>query len=398
MQKIYFDNSSTSLPKAPGVAEAMSTFLEKAGYNVGRGGYSGSLDIAMDILLTREYFAQLFSAERPREVIFTPGLTTSLNMILSGFLKEGDHVITSSMEHNSVMRPLHALSTQRNISYDVASCDSNGALDPQEVIKLIKPNTKAIVMTHASNVCGTIMPIREIGQICAEHNLRFILDAAQTAGLLDINMQRDAIDVLAFPGHKALLGPQGVGGFVIKEDFAKVVNPIMWGGTGSRTADLDQPDSLPDKFESGTMNIPGILGLKAAVEYIIKTGQDTIYQQEMKLCEHFIAGAKDITDMKLIAIRETPESKTGTTLQEALQKIAVVSVDFPKHDNARITAGLDKQFGIMARCGMHCAPAAHKTLGTYPQGTLRFSFGHANTLEEVDFLLDALRQILNPQD
>jgi len=391
VDKIYFDNSSTSLPKAPGVACAISNFLENAGYNVGRGGYSGSLDIAMDILQTREHFATLFGAKRPREVIFTPGLTTSINMILSGFLKQGDHVITSSMEHNSVMRPLHALTKTRGISYDTVPCNNDGTLDPQEIIKFIKPSTKAVVMTHASNVCGTIMPIQAVGQLCKEHNLYFILDAAQTAGLLNIDMQRDNIDALAFPGHKALLGPQGVGGFVIKEDFAHKVDAIMWGGTGSKTADLDQPELLPDKYESGTMNIPGILGLKAAVEYIIATGTDSIYQHEMKLCNHFIKGAKSIPDMELVAVDETSTS-------EQPSKIAVVSVNFPKHDNASITARLDKQFGIMARCGMHCAPAAHKTLGTYPQGTLRFSFGHENTLEEVDLLLGALTQILDPQD
>jgi len=393
MNKVYFDNSSTSLPKAPGVSSAMKDFLDNEGFNVGRGGYSGSLNIAMDILYTRELLAEMFGAARPRDIVFTAGLTHSINMLLSGFLAKGDHVITTSMEHNSVMRPLHALSTQRGVSYSIAACDTNGVLDPDSVASLVQANTRTVIVTHASNVCGTVMPIAEVGQICKQHGIRLIVDAAQTAGMLPIDMQAAHIDALAFPGHKALLGPQGIGGFAISEDFAAQVEPIIWGGTGSKTQELDQPDFMPDKFESGTMNIPGIIGLKVAIEYITATGVDAIYQHKMDLYQHFIAGASEIPEMRLVA--------TGAASADDAQspeKVAIVSVDFPEFDNATITAKLDKQFNIMARCGMHCAPSAHKTLGTYPQGTLRFSFGYQNTLKEVDFLLGSIKNVLADTD
>ena len=391
MNKVYFDNSSTSLPKAPGVSSAMKNFLDNEGFNVGRGGYSGSLNVAMDILHTRELLAAMFGAARSRDIVFTAGLTHSINMLLSGFLAEGDHVITTSMEHNSVMRPLHALSKQRDASYSVAECDKNGVLNPDDITALIQPHTKAVIMTHASNVCGTIMPVAKVGQICKQHGVRLIVDAAQTAGMLPIDMQAAHIDALTFPGHKALLGPQGIGGFAISEDFAQQVDPIIWGGTGSKTQELDQPDFLPDKFESGTMNIPGIVGLKVAIEYITDIGIDAIYQRKMELYQHFVDASSEIPEMRLIAV-DAASANENNTQQPA--KVAIASVDFPQFDNASITAKLDKQFNIMARCGMHCAPAAHKTLGTYPQGTLRFSFGYQNSIEEVDFLLSSIKQVM----
>ena len=402
MQKVYFDNSATSLPKAPGVSVAMKDFLDMQGYNVGRGAYAGSLDTALEIMRTRELLADFFGAAHPRKVIFTPGFTQAINMILSGFLDEGDHVITTSLEHNSVMRPLHALS-KRGLSYDIAPCDENGVLDPARIVELIKPSTKAVIMSHASNVCGTVLPLDDVGRICKEQGLRFIVDGAQTAGVIDIKVSDSNIDALAFPGHKALLGPQGIGGFVISEDFAEHVDATLWGGTGSLSHGLEQPQFLPDKFESGTMNIPGILGLKAAVEYVQAEGVEAIHKKEMQLYQHFVDAARELEGMRLIAVGNT--SSTGTAacnktstdnnIHNKLQKVAVISVDFPHHDNAEIATLLDKEYDIMARCGLHCSPSAHKTLGTYPEGTLRFSFGHKNTIEEVDYLVKSLRAILS---
>ncbi|MCL2606052.1 MAG: aminotransferase class V-fold PLP-dependent enzyme [Coriobacteriia bacterium] len=378
---VYFDNGSTSVPKAPGVTQAITDYLTAGAYNVGRGGYAGSFDIGLQILECREHIATLFNADDLRTVIFTPSLTYSLNAILQGFLNNGDHVITTSMEHNSVMRPLHELQKQRTITYDTVTCDNNGMLNPDDIIPLINSNTKAIVMTHASNVCGTILPIDKVAEICASHNLRLIVDAAQTAGVLSIDAS--TIDALAFPGHKGLLGSTGIGGFIIKQDFAKSVHASIWGGTGSQSHGFDQPSFLPDKFESGTQNIAGILGLKTAIEYIQSRGINNIYQHEMKLYQQFVDSTANITEMRLIATSPT------------VPKVPVISVDFPNHDIADIATQLDRDYGIMARCGLHCAPAAHKTLGTYPAGTLRFSFGHNNTASEVDCLLHALQEILD---
>ena len=385
-KSVYFDNSSTSIPKAPGVAEAINTYLSTSPYNKGRGGYKGGYDIAMQVLEARELLAKFFNAADPREVIFTPSTTYALNMVIDGYLKPGDHVITTSMEHNSVMRPLHAL-TEFGIEYDVVQCDETGVFDPEDIRELIREETFAVIMTHASNVCGTVLPIKKVGALCQEEGLRFIVDAAQTAGVLNIDVQRDQIDALCFPGHKALLGPTGIGGMVIKTDFAEAVEPTIWGGTGSLSDDFEQPDFLPDKFEPGTPNVPGILGLKAAIEHLNKTGIESIYKHEMKLYRHFVKGASKIEGIRLWAADDAN-----------IQKVPALSVDFPNHDNAEITTALDKEYGIMVRCGLHCSPAAHKTLRTFPKGTVRFSFGHANTIEEVDYTLASIKALLEKED
>lgn len=379
MKPVYFDHGSSSVPKAPGVAAAVSDYLNTAAYNVGRGAYAASFDLAMEVLQTRELLARYFNAQSPREVIFTPGLTHAINTILSGFLVEGDHVITSSMEHNAVMRPLYALHKERGLRYDVVDCDANGLLKPDDIVPLITGDTKALVLSHASNVCGTVQPLHEIAEICAKHKIRLIVDAAQTAGHLPLDAS--LCDALAFPGHKGLLGPTGIGGFIIKNDFASEVKASIWGGTGSLSQGFDQPDFLPDKFESGTMNIAGILGLKASLEYLLKQEDGVAYQHEMALYSRLAAGLRKIEEIEIVA--------DGST------KVPVLSLNFPKHDNAAIAAQLDKDFDIMTRCGLHCAPAAHKTLGTFPQGTLRISLGQSNTIEEVDYLIASLKELLH---
>jgi len=376
MKKVYVDNSSTSFPKAPGISDIIKDYLENTGCNVSRGGYETSYEVAMQILETRQLIADMFKTGNPQEVIFTPSVTYSLNMILQGFLKKGDHVITTSMEHNSVMRPLHELSEQ-GVSVDIAACDSDGALDVTSLELLIKKETKAIVMLHASNVCGTILPIEEVAEICKKRNIRLIVDAAQTAGILDIDAA--GIDALAFTGHKGLLAPQGIGGFVIKKDFANEVAPLIFGGTGSQSHSFEQPDVLPDKFESGTMNIPAVLALKKSIEFLNSVGLKSVYEKEMDLTSAFISEVQRIEGAEIIGKKET----TG--------RLAVVSINFTNNDNAIVAAKLDEKFGIMTRCGLHCAPNAHKTLGTYPHGTVRFSFGYFNTMDDVDYIIRALR-------
>ena len=380
MKKVYADNSSTSFPKAPGVSDVTKEYLDKGAYNISRGGYVDSYNVAMGIFEARELLAKFFHASNPQNVIFTPSDTYSLNVLLQGFLKKEDHVITTSMEHNAVMRPLHALSSL-GVTYDVLACNKDGSLEADAIIPFIKKETKAIVMLHASNVCGTIMPIQEISELCQKYKLRLIVDGAQTAGILDIDTS--IIDAFTFTGHKGLLGPQGIGGFVIKEDFAKEVAPVIVGGTGSLSHEYEHPHFLPDKFESGTMNIPGILALKKAVEYINSTTTKKIYEKEIALTSRFLSGIEGLDGVNIIGKKDT------------ISRLSVISLDFPKNDNALIAAALDENYGIMTRCGLHCAPAAHKTLGTYPQGTVRFSFGYFNTMDEIDYIVGAIKESLS---
>jgi len=379
MKKVYADNSATSFPKAPGVSDAIKDFLDNVGCNVNRGGYESSYNVALEILETRKQLCKLFNFDEPRNVIFTPGITHSLNMILKGFLKDGDHVITTSMEHNSVMRPLHEL-TKTGVSYDIAECHSDGSLSAADITKLINKNTKAVVMSHASNVCGTIFPIYEIAEVCKKNDIKLIVDSAGTAGVLELDMSH--FDALAFTCHKGLLATQGLGGFLIKSDLAEMTLPIITGGTGSLSHDIIQPDFLPDKFESGTMNIPAIMGLKKALEYISKVSIKTICEKEMKLTEKFLSEISKMSGVRILGKSDLKD------------RIAVISLDFMGRDNAEIASILDRDYGIMTRCGLHCAPTAHKTLQTYPEGTVRFSFGHFNTFEDIGYAVTAVREVI----
>jgi cysteine desulfurase family protein len=379
MKKVYVDNSSTSYPKAPGVSDVIKEYIDNVGCNVNRGGYKASFDVGLEILKARQLISDMFHTGNPQEVVFTPSVTYSLNMLLHGFLKKGDHIITTSMEHNSVMRPLHALS-QRGITYDMAFCNNEGSLDIDSIISLIRNETKAVVMLHASNVCGTVMPIDEVAKICHKNGLKLIIDTAQTAGILDIDANK--LDALAFTGHKGLLGVQGIGGFIIKKEFAKEITPIIVGGTGSQSDRFEQPEMLPDKFEPGTMNIPAILGLKKAIEFIQTVGIKEIYKKEMELTATFLSMAQEIEGVRIIGKKDISD------------RVAVVSLDFPDSDNAAVAALLDEKYNIMTRCGLHCAPSAHKTLHTYPHGTVRFSFGYFNTMDDVEYVVQAIEEVL----
>jgi len=379
MSKIYADNGATSFPKAPGVSDAIKDFLDNTGCNINRGGYADSYNVALEILDTRKALAEMFHISNPKHVIFTPSVTYSINMILSGLLKSGDHVITTSMEHNAVMRPLFELS-KKGVAYDVVPCGPDGSLKPEDMIPLIRKETKAAVMLHASNVCGTVLPVYEVSDFCKNNGIRLIIDAAQTAGVVDIDA--NAIDALAFTGHKGLLGPQGIGGFIIKEDFADMISPLITGGTGSASHTIEQPLFLPDKFESGTMNIPAILGLKKALEFIKAAGMDNIRKKTTELTALFISQVQGINGVKVTGKKDTAG------------RVAVVSLDFPENDNSQIASALDESYGIMTRCGLQCAPYAHKTLGTYPHGTVRFSFGYFNTPDEIACIAQAIDEIL----
>lgn len=382
MEKIYFDNGSTSWPKAPKVAEAMADLLTHGAFNINRGNYEGAYEVEATVLDTREQLARLFHAKDSRSVIFTPGITYSLNYFIKGFLQSGDHVLVSGMEHNAVMRPLKQMEAI-GVTYDVVRTEVDGTIQPEDVERAIKNNTKAIIMLHASNVCGTIVPIKAIGEICRRHHLFFVVDTAQSAGTIPVNMQECNIDFLAFTGHKGLLGPQGIGGFLISEELNDQMKPYIAGGTGSQSDVLQMPESLPDKYESGTMNLPGIIGLHAALSYIEETGIMTIHRKKMELTQYFLENVKEFSNIRIVG-------KEGMK-----DRVAVVSLDFVQEDNAVIAFELEQNYGIMTRVGLHCAPIAHRTLHTYPQGTVRFAFSASNTRGEIDQCIEGFREILS---
>lgn len=381
MEKIYFDNGSTSFPKAPGVGDAIRVIIEHGAYNINRGGYEGAYEVADMVLTTREQLCRLFHFSESRNVVFTPSITYSLNYVIKGLLKPGDHVIVSSMEHNGMMRPLVQMAHQ-GVTFDAAQADRDGVLDPQKVEDLIRPNTRAVMMLHASNLCGTMLPIQQVGEICARHGLIFVADTAQTAGVFPIDMEKMHIDALCFTGHKGLRGPQGVGGMLLRDELCSQMTPLISGGTGSRSDSEEVPDFMPDRFESGTMNLPGIAGLHRALTYLEEYGIENIARQELAICQRFIDGALTLPDTRVVGKLDTQD------------RAAIVSLDFQKMDNAEVSFLLDNQYGVMTRCGLHCAPRAHKSLGTFPQGTVRFSFSHHNTPEEVDTCIEGLRKIL----
>lgn len=381
MKTIYLDNASTSFPKAPSVADAMYDYLKNSCVNVNRGGYQSAFSVEERIYETREQLCRLFHFPKAKNVIFTPNVTTSLNILLKGLLHKGDHVLVSSMEHNAVMRPLVQLS-QEGVSFSRIPGNPDGTMKTETLSSLITPHTKALVCLHASNVCGTVMPVKFLSSFCREHNLFFILDAAQTAGVLPIHMDELSIDGLAFTGHKGLRGPQGTGGFLISQRLEKELSPLLSGGTGSISHTEDVPSFLPDRFEPGTPNIPGILGLHAALSYLKQEPFERTFQKESRLTEYFLKG------LSLLDKNEEYIRVIGKKTME--ERCAVVSVQTLQKDMAQAAYELDTTFGIQTRVGLHCAPSAHKTLGTYPAGTIRFSFGPENTEKELDFALHAL--------
>lgn len=383
--KIYFDNACTSFPKPSSVSEAMVDYITGIGANINRGCYDNAYSVEETVYETRDMINNLFNADDPKNVIFTKNVTESLNFIIKGLLKPGDHVLVSSMEHNAVMRPLVQLS-EIDVSFDRIPCSFDGSMDVSLVEPLIKKNTKAIIMLHASNVCGTLLPIKEVGEICKNHGLSFIVDSAQTAGVFDIDMKEMNIDALCFTGHKSLLGPQGTGGFILKEHMINKLTPLISGGTGSISHTELIPDFMPDRFEAGTLNLPGIFGLNASLKWLTGTGLDTIRHHELELTEHML---------NELAILEASEKIQIIGRKDIVNRAPVISIVTPQMDISEVSYKLDSDFGIMTRVGLHCAPSAHKTLNTYPTGTIRFSFGTNNTHDEVDIAVSALKRIFN---
>jgi cysteine desulfurase family protein len=382
---IYFDNAATSWPKPPGVVEAMTRFMENVGANPGRSGHHLSVEAGRIVYEARELVAELFNVADPLRVVFGANVTEALNLALRGYLRAGDHVVTSSMEHNSVMRPLRALAAdagRQAIDLTVVPCSMEGFLDPTELETAIRPNTAMIVVNHGSNVCGSLLPVREAGVMARQHGCLLLVDVAQTAGAHPIDMAADGIDLLAFTGHKALGGPMGTGGLIIGERVSlSRLSPIKQGGTGSRSEWEEQPDFLPDMYESGTANAVGLAGLAAGVRWVRERGVEAIRQHEIELSQQLIDGLQEIPGVSVYG---------GL---DATRQTATISFNVAGLEPSEVGLRLDDEYDILCRVGLHCAPAAHRTLGTFPAGTVRFGLSALSTSEQIAQALQAVWEI-----
>lgn len=378
---IYLDNAATSWPKPDGVADAMVRFLRDVGANPGRSGHALANAAERVRLDAREAVAALFGLSDPFRVVFTAGATSAINLVLHGLLTPGAHVVTTGVEHNAVMRPLRALES-RGVSITIVPCRPDGSLDAADIEACLTPATRLIVINQASNVCGTVLPVREIGTLAQARGIPLLVDAAQTAGVRPIHIDADGIDLLAFSGHKGLLGPTGTGGLAIRESFdIDRLPPLIQGGTGSRSEQEVHPNFLPDKYEAGTPNIVGLAGLVASVRYVLARGVEAIRRHEQDLTARLLAGLRGIPGVQVYG--------TG----DADRQVAVVSFNIAGRTCAEVASSLEQDFGVLCRPGLHCAPAAHRTLGTLPSGTLRFAPGLFTTAEEIDRAVGAVRRV-----
>lgn len=375
---IYLDNAATSWPKPDRVWLEMEENLKNMGANPGRAGHKMALDAGRMIYDTREELASLLGVENPLQIVFTLNATEALNLAIKGLLKEGDHVLTSSMEHNSVLRPLEYLSG-KGIEYEIIQANEEGFIEVDRCKGAIRSNTKAIVINHISNVVGSIQPLEAIAQICQENDIKLIVDGAQSVGVYDIDFKATPIDLLVFAGHKGLLGPQGTGGLVIREGL--VLEPLKHGGTGSKSEELLQPEVLPDRYESGTPNSVGIAGLGAGIRYLKEIGLDKIRAKEKKLFTYLKEGLTSIPEVKIYG----PKSIEN--------QAAVLSFNIRDKDPGEVAFILDRVFNIATRSGLHCAPEAHKTIGSFPVGTCRLSLSYFNTEEQIEKAIEAIKTI-----
>ncbi len=380
---IYLDNAATSWPKPPEVLKAMSDVLERAGGNPGRSGHRLSIAAARVMYDTREDVANFFNSGDPLRVVFTHNATHAMNIVLKGLLKPGDRVVTSSMEHNAVMRPLRSLERQ-GINLHIVHCASDGSLDVNNVARAIDSGTRLVVVTHASNVVGTLMPIAEIATIAHKVGTLLLVDAAQTAGVFTLDMKAMGIDLLAFTGHKGLQGPPGIGGLVIGDHVdTSQIEPLIEGGTGSQSELEVQPNFLPDKFESGTPNLVGIAGLRAGIQWVVEKGTEAIRAHEKELTRALISGLSGISGVRVYGTRDTEKS------------IAVVSFTASGRQVSDIGFRLDEEYGILTRVGLHCAPAAHRTIGSFPEGTVRLAPSIFTTMDEINKTIRTIARIVN---
>lgn len=380
MHTVYLDNAATSFPKPPAVGARMREYVDEVGASVSRGSYEAAQQAELVTLRLRQRLGALFGFADPSHVILTPGNTWGLNMLLLGALRPGDHALVSAMEHNAVMRPLTQLA-KRGVSFDRIPCDAEGRLQTGRMEAMLRPNTRLVLLAHASNVSGTVQDAAAVGEICAARGIPFALDAAQTAGHIPLDFAALHLSALSVPAHKGLMGPQGIGALLLRPDFAKTLEPLVSGGTGSVSDSEDIPLYLPDRFEPGTPNLPGIYGWEAALAYLESVTVEAVAAHDHALSERFLIGLRDMPGVALIG----PDTAEG--------RVGVFSLDFPGKDNAEITARLEEDFGILTRCGLHCAPSAHRTLGTFPRGTVRLSPGWFNTEDDIGRALQAIKAV-----
>jgi cysteine desulfurase/selenocysteine lyase len=386
--RIYLDNSATSFPKPPAVLQAMNRFASELGASPGRGAYFESREAGALLDECRERINRLIVGEDPRHVIFTLNASDALNLAIRGLLRSGDHVVTTWMEHNSVLRPLNRLVDGHGVEQTRIQCDPvTGLVDPDDIARAIRPNTRLIALVHASNVTGTLQPIADVGRIAREHDIAFVVDAAQTIGHVPIDVQTSAIDLLAFPGHKGLLGPLGTGALYIRPGIEQRMQTIREGGTGS-VSELDvQPEFLPDRFEPGSHNALGLVGLSAGVAWLLERGVESLWQHERELIELMTGGLRDIPGVKLYG-PPGREHRTGVF------SVRVAGIDQPQELSDRLEA----EHGLLTRSGLHCAPLAHRTIGTADLGgTTRLSFGPFITRADVERALRGLAAVARAQ-
>lgn len=375
---IYLDNAATTYPKPKTVYKSVMECMTNYCANPGRSSHSMAIKGAKNIYDTRELVANFFNFNDPLRVIFTSNATDSLNLAIKGLLKTGDHVITTSMEHNSVLRPISFLK-QFGVESTIINCDESGMINVQDIEDAIRDNTKLIVTTHVSNLTGTIFPIKNIGAICKKHNIVYLLDASQSAGVLKIDMQENNISMLAAPGHKGLLGPQGIGILLIENGIE--LHELKQGGTGSESSKMTQPTFCPDRYESGTPNLPGIVGLSSGIKYILNRGLNSIYSHEKILLDIFIN-----------ELRKNPKIRIYGPLDNK-HRSSVVCLNILGKDSSEVAYILDSKYNIAVRPGLHCAPLAHKTIGTDKIGAVRFSISVFTRKEEIMYAVKALNEI-----
>ncbi|WP_288480742.1 aminotransferase class V-fold PLP-dependent enzyme [uncultured Clostridium sp.] len=374
--KVYLDNASTTFPKPKIVTDSIYEYLTNVGGNANRSTSSNSLASNKEVLMARQKIADFFNFDKIENVIFTNNITTSLNILIKGILKKGDHVLTSSIEHNSVIRPLISCKESIGIDLEFVKANKESFINPSDFEAKIKSNTKLIVLTHASNVTGCIQPIKEIGAICKKHNIFFIIDTAQSAGTVKIDFNEVNASALAFTGHKSLLGPQGIGGFIISDEFNEACSPFIEGGTGSLSHDIYQPTFLPDKFESGTLNIPGIVGLSRGIDFINEIGLENIKSHNTTLYKKLVSG---LLELGYTVYSDLSCNNSTTSISFNLENV----------DPSELSFYLDSN-GISNRSGLHCAPKTHETIGTFPLGSVRLSISYFNTIEEIEYALKIL--------
>ena len=375
---IYLDNAATTIHKPEGVAQAMVQALSSLG-NSGRGAHEATLDASRIIYGTREKLARLFGIKDPMRIAFTCNATESLNIAINGLFEKGDHVITTMCEHNSVLRPLYRLE-ENGVELSILPADSKGVPMYGELERLIQQNTRAIVITHASNLSGNVTDLGRVSAITQKYKLLLVVDASQSAGCIPIDVEKMGIDVLCFTGHKGLMGPQGTGGIYVREGLE--IRPLKVGGSGVHSYDREHPKEMPTALEAGTLNGTGIAGLFSSLDFILDTGVEAIHKKEMKLAKRFFDGIKDLPEVTVYGDWQNSE------------RTAIVSVNLGTEESGQVSDWLWEDYGIAVRAGAHCAPLMHKALGTEKQGAVRFSFSYFNTEKEVDAAIQALKEIL----